>query len=58
MEYKSQKTSHKKDQKIRRKKNDVKNPLISENEIYEGNTEHVARRLLKRKNKKGKWHVL
>lgn len=39
---------------MRRKKTNVENPEVPENEIYEGNTEHVARRLLKREIKKGK----
>lgn len=48
MDVKKDKFLRRKDAKIRRKKQDVKNPLISENELYEENTLHVAARLTKR----------
>ncbi|XP_065216252.1 ribosome biogenesis protein BRX1 homolog [Planococcus citri] len=53
VQYKTQKTAHRKEQKIRRKKTNIENPEIGENEIYGGNTEHMARRIMKREAKKG-----
>lgn len=51
LDMKKDKYLKRKDQKIRRKKNDVQNPLIPENEIYEADSSHVARRIAKRSRK-------
>lgn len=51
MEMKTSKLLRKKEQRIRNKKNKVENPEIPENEMFEGNTSHIARRLTKRELK-------